>query len=83
MSRDTGKLTKAQVRAAVEEHEERVAIAREQVADAIARHFDDDEDDGTWSRNAYGDVRGLPAFNRHMDQVGEEDQSALDWSEGA
>lgn len=36
-----------------------------------------------WSRTDAGDVLNLSAFNRHMDSVGEEDQSEPGWDHGA
>lgn len=38
---------------------------------------------GEWARSPHGDVTDRRAFDAHMEQVGEEDQSPPDWADGA
>lgn len=65
------------------EHEQRIALAK-QHQDVTSCYTEEDDDvDGAWDRNTYGDLRNRRAFDRHMDQVGEEDQSVPGWDVGA
>ncbi|WP_447646095.1 hypothetical protein [Nocardioides zeae] len=38
---------------------------------------------GEWARSPHGDVTDRRAFDAHMEQVGEEDQSPPDGTDGA